>query len=335
MDKKKILITGAGGFIGSALTLYLDRKQYSVIAFDMFYFGKKPLKGVSKNVTIVKGDIRKFPLRLLSNVYAVIHLASISNDPTANIDSQLTREVNTKATDNLAKMAKQAGVKRFIFASSSSVYDTKAIKYVRMKKEDSNVSPLTVYSKSKLLAEEKILPLEDKDFSIFCLRKGTMFGYSPRMRYDLVINAMIKSALTTGEIRLFCKGKQWRPLMSITDIVKIYTYLITVPKKRIKNRVINVALENYRIADVGEIVRKTLLEKFGLKTRVILDDAHYTNGSYKMSLRYMKKYFGKLANTSIEKEITTIMKHSTLEKNFENPLYYNIKTMKPFLDKPA
>ncbi len=335
MVRKKILITGAGGFIGSVLTEYLVKKGYSVIAFDIFYFGTKPLKNVKDKIEIVKGDIRKFPKEILQDVSTIIHLASISNDPTANVNPKLSLAVNTQATKSLAIMAKEAGVKKFIFASSSSIYDKKTIHYVHLKKEGSSVMPLTVYSKSKLYAENAILPLIDRDFSVICLRQGTMFGYSPRMRYDLVINAMIKNALTTGEIRLFCKGKQWRPLMSVKDIVRIYHHLLSTPSKNIKHTIINVALNNYRIEEIGKIVQQTLFEEFGMRAQLIFDNARYTNGSYKMSLSLMKKYFGTLTYSTIQEEIISIVKNVRGEKNFENPLYYNIKTMKPLLDTRA
>jgi len=193
--KKRILITGGGGYIGSSLVGELLKKGYQVRVYDRFIFGEKPLKRLKDKIEIIKGDIRNFKKEILNGIDAVIHLAAISTEPTSQYDPRLTDLINHIATEKLARAAKEMGIERFIFASSCSVYFTYSTPLnPSPSKEDEPVNPISPYSISKRAAEQALLELADDSFHPIIFRKGTIYGLSPRMRYDLVLNSFVKDS---------------------------------------------------------------------------------------------------------------------------------------------
>ena len=253
----KIFIAGAGGYIGSKMVPYFLEKGYKVIALDRFYFGdtlsdfKK-----NKNLIIVKDDIRTFKKTLLKNCDAIINLASISNDPSSDLDPKTTYQVNYKGAVRLAKLGKEMGVKKYIFSSSCSVYGESE----ETANENSKTNPLTIYAKSKLLAEKDLLKLADDKFTVTILRLATVFGLSKkRMRFDLIVNIMTLHAWKNKKIFIMGGGKQWRPLIHIDDVVSAFEKITTIDEAtKINKKIFNVGNNKqvYQVKQVANMFTK-------------------------------------------------------------------------------
>lgn len=323
-----ILVTGGAGYIGSVLIPQLIKRNYPVRVLDLLIFGSSPLKKYQNRIELVKGDIRNPPRQIFNDVKTVIHLAGLSNDPTANFDPQANYEINTQATISLAKLAKKNQVERFVFGSSCSVYDQGLQNRHILQSEDSTVNPTAPYSRSKRLAEIGILPLANNKFSVTVFRKGTVIGFSPRMRYDLVVNTMIKDAFMTGNIKILAAGKQWRPLITVNDAALGYLQVIKAPVKKINKEIFNLLSFNYRIIDVAKKVKRAL-SPFKKVTLDIETDLAETR-SYKVSNQKMKQQLNFLPLETIENGTVDIAKQikSGHIDDFTNPSYYNIQWMK-------
>lgn len=335
MKKKKILITGGAGYLGTVLSEKLAKEGLSVRIFDRFYFGRDKIRHLDGTVESVEGDIRKPPADLFDGVDSIIHLAALSNDPTAEFNPAANRAINTLATKKLAKMAKQAGVKRFIFASSCSIYDLGMENGHGVRSEVSRVNPKAAYSLSKHRAEKKLIKLAGKKFDVVILRKGTVFGFSPRMRYDLVVNTMVKNALSSGVIKIFCRGVQWRPLVDIEDAARAYAMTLTAPSEEIKGQIFNISLGNFLVRDLASVVSKTLKKHFKINPKIIFENDDKRDRSYSVSGDKAKKILGFVPKVSIEESIVRMVKgiRSAKMTDFGNPIYYNIEWMRPILGK--
>ncbi|MCL5071166.1 MAG: SDR family oxidoreductase [Actinobacteria bacterium] len=332
-NKDKILLTGGLGYVGTALAEKLINKNYDLTILDKFYFGNNINERIKKKIVFVKADIRDLPLNLIKNFSVIIHLAGISNDPTADFNPKINFEINHLATIDLAKKAKRSGVKKFIFASSCSIYDMGMENESPLKNEDSAVYPKAPYSLSKHLAEQELLKLKDSNFSIVILRKGTVFGYSDRMRYDLVINAMIKSALLEGKIRVFCKGIQWRPILNIKDASLAYMFVLENNSQKINGQIINILNNNFQVKDLALIVQKAIARELKKDTEIIFEQDKKKDRSYRVEGKKAKELLGFYPSESIDNEVITMVKQIIKNKktDFLNPIYYNIDWMKSVL----
>lgn len=328
-----ILITGGAGYVGSILVPTLLKNNYSVRVLDSLIFGKQSLRDVKDKIELVKGDIRNPPKRIFKGIKAVIHLAGLSNDPTANFDPKANYQINALATIQLARLAKNQKVERFIFGSSCSIYDQGLEKGYILQDEKAKVNPTAPYSVSKLTAEENILPLADNKFCVTVLRKGTIFGYSPRMRYDLVVNTMIKDAFLSKKINIKAAGKQWRPLISIKDATKGYQKILTSPITKVNKQIFNLLSDNYMIITVGKTVQKNL--KSHIKVNLAVEKVIIETRSYKVSGRKMKELLYFSPSESISSSIKEIIGHINQNQisDFNNPAYYNIQWMKLMYQK--
>lgn len=248
-----ILLTGAGGYLGSLLTGLLLREGHAVRALDTFFYGDEALAGLAgvPGLEIVRGDVRDAAVRrgAVAAAGAVIHLAGISNDPSANLDPRLTEEINRDAAVALAADAAAAGVARFVFASTASVYGLKDETEVT---EDLAPAPLTVYARSKAEAELQILAMNAPDFTATSLRAGTLCGVAPRMRFDLAVNTLVLQALTARRIRVF-GGAQERPVLHVRDCAEAYLTLLAAPRSAVGGESFNYAWRNLPL---GEIARR-------------------------------------------------------------------------------
>ena len=193
--KKKVLLTGGAGYIGVVLLKKLLKKNYTVRLLDNFLFGKDSLKPYIKKIEVVAKDIRKVAKKDLDGIEAVIHLAGLSNDPMAEFDPKANFEINTQGTIRLAGLCKELRIKRFTFGSSASIYHRGILKRTRVQHEEMLVRPKAAYSVSKYKAENELLKMADENFTPIIFRQGTVYGFSPRMRYDLVVNTMLKTCL--------------------------------------------------------------------------------------------------------------------------------------------
>jgi nucleoside-diphosphate-sugar epimerase len=254
----QVLVTGNLGYIGSVLTPLLAADGREVVGLDVGYFrdcflGDKPA-GCSRQKTL---DVREVQAKDLAGVDAIIHLAALSNDPMGELDPDLTLEINYRASVRLAKLARDAGVGRFVFASSCSVYgqnDDAALT------EESTFNPQTAYAKSKVFAEAEIRELACESFSPIFMRNATAYGYSPRLRFDLAVNNLAGWGFTTRQVKLLSDGMAWRPFVHVEDIARTAAALLDSPTSIIHNQAFNVGSDNqnYRIRDVANCVAKTM-----------------------------------------------------------------------------
>jgi nucleoside-diphosphate-sugar epimerase len=266
----KVLVTGAGGYIGTQLVRDLLKSDHQVIALDRYFFGTEPMKEFigNKNVEIVKKDIRDISEKDFVGVVAVCDLACLSNDPAGEMDPELTYKINRDGRIHVAKTAKKAGVEKYIISSSCSVYGKGEEPKLS---ESSNTNPISVYAKSTLEAEQQNLSIADNNFSVTALRNATVFGLSTRMRFDLVVNLMTLTAFQKGRIIVMGGGLQWRPLVHLSDVSRAFISTMQSPVEKINKEIFNIGLDNFQIKDVAYIVREEL--PFPVEIEVAPDDA--------------------------------------------------------------
>jgi nucleoside-diphosphate-sugar epimerase len=253
----KIFATGHRGYIGAHLVDVLKQEGHTVVGCDIGLFegcNWEPL--VAPDRELAK-DIRKIEARDLDGCECVMHLAAISNDPMGEMNAQLTFDVNRDASIDLAKLAKRAGVPRFLFAGSCSIYG-KGEKLDL--DENDSLNPLTAYARTKIETEQAVSQLADESFTPIYLRNATAYGHSPMLRIDLVVNNLLGSAMSYGEIRIQSDGSPWRPLIHCRDIARAFAAFAKAPKETVHNKAVNVGgnAENYQVRDVGNQVQRLI-----------------------------------------------------------------------------
>lgn len=251
----KILITGHRGYIGPHLVKLLKEAGHHVIGVDIGYFDScnwEPLPPADKEIT---ADFRQLTERDLAGCDCVCHLAGISNDPMGDLDEKLTYDVNRDGSVELARLAKKAGVPRYLFSGSCSVYGKGEVLDLD---ENAKFNPVSAYAVSKVETEQKVAPLADKNFSPAFLRNATAFGYSPNLRIDLVANNLLACAIARGDIRIMSDGSPWRPLVHCKDIARAFALFAEAPRETIHNQAVNIGgnSENYQVRDVGDAVQR-------------------------------------------------------------------------------
>ncbi|MFO1091090.1 MAG: SDR family oxidoreductase [Hyphomicrobiales bacterium] len=251
----KIFVTGHRGYIGCHLVDLLKQEGHTVVGCDVGLFEGCEWEPVVKPDRDLKKDVRSIEKGDLEGCDAVMHLAAISNDPMGAVDSSLTLDINRDASVRIAKLAKEAGVPRYLFAGSCSVYG----KGEKLDLDESDpLNPLTAYAQSKIETETEVSKLADKSFSPVYLRNATAYGHSPMLRIDLVVNNLLGSALSYGEIRIQSDGSPWRPLIHCRDIARAFVALSKAPKEKIHNKAINIGAnsQNFQVRDVGDQVQR-------------------------------------------------------------------------------
>lgn len=252
----KILVTGTEGYIGSLLTPMLMQQGHEIIAVDTGYYKVGWLyNGTELTAKTLNKDIRNITIKDIEGVEAVVHLAELSNDPTGQLSPNITYEINHKGSVHLATLAKQAGVRRFVYTSSCSVYGIAEGEL----NEESPVNPQTTYAICKTMVEKDVKGMADDGFSPTFLRNATAFGASPRMRFDIVLNNLSGLAWTTKEIKMTSDGTPWRPLVHVLDICKAIAYTLEAPRDIIHNQIFNVGdtAYNYQVKDIAKIIADT------------------------------------------------------------------------------
>ncbi|MEE8523941.1 MAG: SDR family oxidoreductase, partial [Thermoanaerobaculia bacterium] len=256
----KILLTGHDGYIGSVMVPMLRAAGHDLVGFDTDFFEPCSLKGqpVPEPIATLKKDLRGVAAGDLEGFDAVVHLAGLSNDPLGNLDGELTYDINDRASLELARFAKEAGVRRFVFSSSCSTYG--ATSGDDFLDEEAEFHPVTPYAVSKVRLEQQLSELADDDFSPTYLRNATAYGVSPRLRVDLVLNSLVGYAVTTGEVHILSDGTPWRPLVHVEDICRAFLAVLAAPREVVHDQAFNVGRsdENYRIRDLAEIVAETV-----------------------------------------------------------------------------
>lgn len=256
---KSILVTGGAGYIGSVLTANLLRSGNKVRVLDRMYFGIETIAEYLSNpfFELIKDDIRYADKKVFGGIDTVIHLAALSNDPTCELDSSITKSINYKGTVRMAKLAKEMGVKRFIFSSSCSVYGAGSSLQLT---EESLLNPISLYAKAKVIAEKELLKLADDDFTVTILRNATVYGLSKRMRFDLVVNIMTLNAFKNKKIYISGGGLQWRPNIHIQDVAEAFIKAIEAPSEKVQKQIFNTGSneQNYQVIQIANMVKKVM-----------------------------------------------------------------------------
>lgn len=254
----RVLVTGHNGYIGCALVPILVRAGHEVVGLDNYLFESCTLGPDVDSIETIRKDVRDVDVRDVEGFQAIIHLAGISNDPLGDFNPECTYEINHRASVRIAKLAKQAGVERFLFSSSCSNYGAAGSEAIL--KEDAAFNPVTPYGESKVLVERDVAQLADGNFTPVFLRNATAYGFSARLRGDLVLNNLVGWAYITGMVRLKSDGTPWRPIVHIEDISEAFLALLEAPKELVHNQAFNVGRteENYQMRDLANIVMETV-----------------------------------------------------------------------------
>ncbi len=333
MEIKNILLTGSDGYIGAVLVQKLIKNKFNVIAWDNLYYQKSILGKYNPMVNFKKVDIREINKKELINIDAIIHLAALSNDPLGELDSKLTEEINYLATVRIAKLAKKMKVKRFIFPSSCSIY---GIAKNGVVSEKSKVNPLTTYAKSKIKSEKTLKKLADKSFCVCLPRNSTVYGFSPKLRTDLVVNDFTTTAVAKGEIRIMSDGTPWRPLIDVRDLSDIFIEFLKIDSKKVNGKIINVGFNenNLQVREILNIIKKELPN-----CKVIYTGEHGKDArSYKVNFNTFKKTFPNVKQKwplkkSIRNLIKQLKSENFNETLFEKNLYNRLYVLKDLINK--
>lgn len=322
-----ILVTGGAGYVGNVLVPRLLENGYNVKVYDILFFGKETLPLDNPHLEVIKADIRdteKFA-KACEGVDVVLHLACISNDPSFELDSNLSKTINYDCFEPLVKAAKKAKVKRFVYCSSSSVYGVSDRPQVT---EDTPLVPLTDYNKYKGLCEPILWEQMADDFTCVTIRPATIFGYSPRTRLDLSINILTNHAVNKNLITVF-GGAQERPNLHIEDMVDAYMLMLTAPHEKIHGETFNVGYQNYSISELAHIVKKVVEQEYPEKgdIKMVVTDSNDMR-SYRVNSDKIKRVLGFEAKRSIEdgvRDLCNAFKAGKLPDSFANPNYFNVK----------
>lgn len=323
---KKVLVTGGCGYIGSVLVPMLLERGYEVRVFDKLYFGEEPLAPVRHKIELIPGDVRDFPTSILDGVQGVIHLGSLSNDPTADFDPQATRSINYEGSIKLASACKERGIERFTFASTCAIY---GFHLDGVADETFPTIPQSDYARSKLDVDVELQKMADKHFCPVILRQATVNGFSPRMRYDLVVNAFVMHAIRSGRLDVWFGGEAWRPIVHVKDVAEAHIRCLEARTEAVRGQIFNLVYRNFRILELAHRVRKALAE-LGIKVEV---DANYDaedNRSYRVSGEKLAQAIGFRPSISVEQTVRELVEvlRSGKYRDFDNPIYYNMRWMK-------
>jgi len=321
-----ILVTGGSGYIGAVAVRELLNHGFAVRVVDKFLFGDEGLEEVKNRIECIQGDLCQLDATWLEGVEGVIHLAGLSNDPMAEFNPEANKKLNTEATAILGEHCKRRGIKRFIFASSCSIYDRGLLAEDILQDEESPVEPRAAYAVSKYQAERELLKLSGPDFCPTLLRQGTVYGWSPRMRYDLVVNTFVKSAFEKGCLTVHCGGEMWRPLIDVTDIARAYVACLQADQKIVGNQVFNLSYKNYRILELAHWVRKVFREN-GMNIEIEVEYGSTRGRSYRVSTKKTEQVLGFRPQVSVEEAVQIMVGkiRNGINADIHNPRYYNIQ----------
>ena len=325
-----VLVTGGAGYCGSVLVPQMLDMGYNVTVYDIQYYGSNFLPLDNPNLTVIQGDIRDIGKLepLMAGVDAVLHLACISNDASFELDEYLSTTVNMNAFEPIVIAAKKAGVKRFIYASSSSVYGISEEPNV---KEDHPLVPLTLYNKYKGACEPILFNHTDENFVGVVYRPATVCGYGPRQRLDVSVNILTNLAVNKGNITVF-GGSQLRPNLHIQDYADLCKVLLEAPDEKIANEIFNCGYENMSIMKIAKTVKRVVAEEFPDKDEINIEVTSSDDlRSYHINSDKVTEVLGFKPQYSVEDAIRGLCKafrDGKLPDSFDNDNYFNVRTMK-------
>ncbi len=323
---KKVLVTGGGGYIGSVLVKMLLQQGYQVRVLDRLFWGERPLIEWRESTEVILGDIRTMDDSVLDGIDAVVHMAGLSNDPTAEYNPDANWQMNASATEKLAEACIRKGVSRLTFGSSCSVYD--GLSPDQLHDENANLAPRGAYAQSKFYAECKLRQLASREFHPVILRQGTVYGPSPRMRFDLVVNTFVKDALRRGKLMLHGGGWMSRPLVAVEDVARAHIACIEAPEELVAGQVFNVVYTNYQIRELAMLVAGSVQLRAG-KVELEAAPMPAIARNYRCSNRKLAERVGVTPTISVTESIESMLDMIDTKnmKDFDNPYYYNIHWM--------
>ena len=320
-----VLVTGGAGYVGSALIPKLIDAGYGVTVLDLYLYGDDVFGKYHGHEALkeIKGDLRNSAAvaEAVSGCDAVIHLACISNDPSYDLNPELGKSINFDAFRPLVQASKKAGVQRFIYASSSSVYGIKKESNVT---EKLLLEPLTDYSKYKVMCEEVLEEERSPGFTTVTIRPSTVCGYAPRLRLDLTVNILTNHAVNNGKITVF-GGDQMRPNIHINDMVDLYLHLLSLPAEKIDGGIYNAGYENLAVIKIAELVKETLSMDIEIEVTPTDD-----NRSYHVSSELMKRELGFIPKYTVEdavRDLQSAFSKGLIPESMDKSIYFNIRRM--------
>jgi nucleoside-diphosphate-sugar epimerase len=320
---RTVLVTGGAGYIGAILVARLLERGYAVRVFDRLYWGESPLAPVLDRIELVMGDVRDIPATALDGVDAVIHLAGLSNDPTAEYDPEANWQMNAVATEALGRACVERGVERLVFASSCSLYDGLP---PGMHDERAPIEPRGAYATSKRYGEQALVGLIDAGLCPAIVRNGTVYGHSPRMRFDLVVNTFVKDALVNGRLQLHGGGWMWRPLVDVRDCADAMIAVMEAPAELVRGEIFNVLHSNYQIRELAMLVAGSV-QLLGRKVELVEVDAPKLNRDYECSNAKLSARLGFIPSRSVVEAVAELL--ARIDKAdfaaLTDPRHYNIR----------
>lgn len=323
-----MLVTGGAGYVGHVLTPRLLAAGHEVTVYDALYFGCRLPN--DPRLRVVQGDIRDTEklAALMQDKDAILHLACISNDASFELDENLSKTINYDCFEPMVAAAKKAGVKRFVYCSSSSVYGVSDSPDVT---EDHPLVPLTLYNKFKAMCEPDLWKYKSDDFTCVVIRPATICGYSPRTRLDLSVNILTNHAVNKGTITVF-GGTQMRPNLHIEDMVDAYQLMLEAPHDKIHGETFNIGFQNQSIAEIAQIVKKVVAEEMPDRGDTdIVTTPSDDNRSYHVNSDKVRRVLGFSPKRTIEdavRDITHAFANYLLPNSFDDDWYFNVRTMK-------
>lgn len=326
----RVLVVGGAGYVGCVLVRTLVERGYQVRVLDRMYFGDRGIHDLRGEIELIVEDMRTVPRSALLGVDAVINVGGLSNDPTAEYNPRANDEMNTQATVALARLCVECRIPRYILASSCSIYDRGfgLDAFDALQDETSEIYPRSAYPRSKFAAEREILRLTSQRFYVTALRKATLFGPSPRMRYDLVVNTFVKDALSQRRLTLHQGGEMWRPLADVRDAAEAYVALVEADPALINGQVFNLVAQNLRVVEIARSVQAAVAE-LGVAVAIRSETAPGVVRSYRVSGEKLRRVLGFAPTRTVEnsvREMVAEIRQLGLT-DFDNPLYYNIRWM--------
>jgi nucleoside-diphosphate-sugar epimerase len=326
---KKVLVTGGAGYVGCVLVPTLLEKGYQVVVYDLMLFGRDCLP-THENLEVIEGDIRDTQklARAFEGVHTVIHLACISNDPSFELNPGLSKSINFDCFEPMVMAAKAAGVKRFVYASSSSVYGVSDAPEVT---EEHPLVPLTDYNKFKGMCEPLLFKHQSPDFVCVTIRPATICGYSPRLRLDLTVNILTNHAINKGKITVF-GGKQKRPNLHVKDMVDLYCLLLEIEDEKIAGETFNCGYQNHTVSELAGFVKKTVEQVMPERAPIETETTESNDPrSYHISSQKIADKLGFVPKRSVEDAVRDLCEAFVVGKvpdSFDNDDYFNVKRIK-------